>query len=205
MRDTYPSAEAPDVLARIMEEATNLFVARGYRGISMREIAEAVGISKAGLYYHFADKEDLFLAILTASLDAVAQIAQRACDLNAPTRLRIASMLRELLALPAHQRALIRLAGQEMVHLSAEARTAFEAAYQRRFLGQIEALLQAGIARGELRPVNVQLATWLLLGMAYPFLAPDHPGEAMDEVVALIVSVFLDGLKSEALACDTQS
>jgi AcrR family transcriptional regulator len=60
-----PSVEASDITARIIEEATCLFVASGYCGISMREIAEAVGISKAGLYYHFRDKEDLFLAILT--------------------------------------------------------------------------------------------------------------------------------------------
>ncbi len=69
-----PPAEAHDITARIIEEATCLFVASGYRGISIREIAEAVGISKAGLYYHFRDKEDLFLAILTANLDAVERI-----------------------------------------------------------------------------------------------------------------------------------
>lgn len=194
MSDTHPPTDVPDMLARILAEATGLFVARGYRGISMREIAEAVGISKAGLYYHFQDKEELFLAILMANLDMVVQIVRAACQQEAGTRERVAQMLRAILALPAEQRALIRLANQEMVHMSAEARTNFETIYQRQFLGQIEELLQLGIARGELRPVNVQLATWLLLGMAYPFFAPGHPGEAMSEVVDLIVTVFYDGL-----------
>ena len=194
MSDAHSPTDVPHVLARILAEATGLFVARGYRGISMREIAEAVGISKAGLYYHFQDKEELFLAILTANLDTVAQIVRAACQQEAGTRERVAQMLRAILALPAEQRALIRLANQEMVHMSAEARTNFEAIYQRQFLGQIGELLQMGIARGELRPVNVQLATWLLLGMAYPFFAPGHPGEAMSEVVDLIVTVFYDGL-----------
>jgi hypothetical protein len=105
--------------------------------------------------------------------------------------------------LRADPRALTRLANQEMVHMSAEARASFEATYHLKFLGQIEELLQTGIARGELRPVNVQLATWLLLGMAYPFFSPTHPGEAMDEVVELIVSVFFDGLRCEGAARDT--
>ena len=81
-----PPAEAHDITARIIEEATCLFVASGYRGISMREIAEAVGISKAGLYYHFRDKEDLFLAILTANLDAVERIILDARRADLSTR-----------------------------------------------------------------------------------------------------------------------
>ena len=48
--------EALDLRARILAEATRLFVVYGYNGISMREIAEAVGVSKAGQYYHFKDK-----------------------------------------------------------------------------------------------------------------------------------------------------
>jgi len=197
MNASHGPAEGSDMLARILAEASRLFVARGYRGISMREIAEAVGISKAGLYYHFRDKEELFLAILTANLDMVAQIVRDACRQDASTRARMAQMLRALLALPADQRALIRLANQEMVHMSAEARASFEATYHLKFLGQIEELLQTGIARGELRPVNVQLATWLLLGMAYPFFSPAHPAAAMDEVVDLIIAVFFDGLGCE--------
>jgi AcrR family transcriptional regulator len=197
MNASHGPAEGSDMLARILAEASRLFVARGYRGISMREIAEAVGISKAGLYYHFRDKEELFLAILTANLDMVAQIVRDACRQDASTRARMAQMLRALLALPADQRALIRLANQEMVHMSAEARASFEATYHLKFLGQIEELLQTGIACGELRPVNVQLATWLLLGMAYPFFSPAHPAAAMDEVVDLIIAVFFDGLGCE--------
>lgn len=194
MSDAHRPADVPDMLARILAEATGLFVARGYRGISMREIAEAVGISKAGLYYHFKDKEELFLAILTANLDTVAQIVRAACRQDASTRARIAQMLRAILALPAEQRALIRLANQEMVHMSAAARASFETTYHAQFLGQIEELLQMGIARGDLRPVNVRLAAWLLLGMAYPFLAAGYPDEAMSEVVDLIVTVFCEGL-----------
>ena len=68
------TAESIDVPDRIMEEATRLFVTRGYHGISMREIAEAVGVSKAGLYYHFKDKEDLFIAILTTNLNQIDHI-----------------------------------------------------------------------------------------------------------------------------------
>jgi len=194
MNDTHLPADAPDMLARIIEAATGLFVARGYRGIAMREIAEAAGISKAGLYYHFKDKEELFLAILTANLAAVVGIIHDACRQETTARQRVTHMLRGILALPPEQRTIIRLANQEMVHVSPAGRSGFDELYHRRFIGQVEEILQAGIAQGELRPVNSLLATWLLLGMAYPLLSSNHPNDAMNEAIELIVSVFFDGL-----------
>ena len=50
-------------------------MAYGYNGISMREIAEAVGVSKAGLYYHFKDKEDV---VWTAFRDIFQELEQGA-------------------------------------------------------------------------------------------------------------------------------
>jgi AcrR family transcriptional regulator len=186
--------EPSDMLARIIEAATGLFVARGYRGISMREIAAAAGISKAGLYYHFKDKEELFLAILTAHLAAVVEIIHDACRQEVTARQRVTHMLRGILTLPPEQRTIIRLANQEMVHVSQTGRSSFDELYHRKFIGQVEEILQAGIAQGELRPVNSQLATWLLLGMAYPLLSSNHPSDAMNEASELMVSVFFDGL-----------
>ena len=42
-----------DLRAEILVQATPLFIAHGYRGLSMRQIAEAVGVTKAALYYCF--------------------------------------------------------------------------------------------------------------------------------------------------------
>jgi len=64
----------------IVDASLGLFLKQGFPETSMREIAEAVGVSKAGLYYHFKDKQDLFLAILTDDLSAIAQIVAAAPD-----------------------------------------------------------------------------------------------------------------------------
>lgn len=189
-----------DMRNRILAHATELFVANGYHALSMREIAEAVGISKPGLYYHFRDKEDLFLAILQVNLARVGQIVQEAAARGGTLREQVAWMLRAILALPACERAIIRLASQEMGHLSQASRADFGQIYREQFIGRIEALLQSGIARGELRPVDPALATWLLLGMAYPFFYPTHPQpEDMSEVIDLMVTVFFDGLAARGM------
>src|SRR5512140_1088145 len=49
---------------RLLDAAVQLFTERGYTATSVREIVERAGVTKPALYYHFASKEDLYLAIL---------------------------------------------------------------------------------------------------------------------------------------------
>jgi AcrR family transcriptional regulator len=48
---------------RILDVALDLFTEKGYDGTSLREIAERLGVTKAALYYHFASKEDILMAL----------------------------------------------------------------------------------------------------------------------------------------------
>ena len=41
----------------------DLFTDQGFDGTSMREIAERLGISKPAIYYHFASKEEILMAL----------------------------------------------------------------------------------------------------------------------------------------------
>src|SRR5215470_16143642 len=50
---------------QIVAKAAELFLAKGYKGVSMKEIAEAVEVTSAALYYHFPKgKEDLFTKMI---------------------------------------------------------------------------------------------------------------------------------------------
>ena len=48
---------------RILDVALDLFTDQGFDGTSMREIAERLHISKAAIYYHFASKEEILMAL----------------------------------------------------------------------------------------------------------------------------------------------
>ncbi|MBN9387378.1 MAG: TetR/AcrR family transcriptional regulator [Chloroflexi bacterium] len=55
---------------RIIQASIALFKEKGYKGVSVKDIAEAVSITPAALYYYFPDgKEALFMAVLTHILD----------------------------------------------------------------------------------------------------------------------------------------
>ena len=48
---------------RILDVALELFTDQGFDGTSMREIAERLNITKPAIYYHFASKEDILMAL----------------------------------------------------------------------------------------------------------------------------------------------
>lgn len=49
---------------KIILESLDLFSQSGYEGVSMRDIAAAVGIKGASIYNHFKGKEEIFNAII---------------------------------------------------------------------------------------------------------------------------------------------
>ncbi len=49
---------------RILTEARELFATFGYRALTMRSIAKAMGYSHGALYYHFNEKAELFYALI---------------------------------------------------------------------------------------------------------------------------------------------
>lgn len=50
--------------ARILQEATRQAALRGLTGVSLSDVADAVGLSKSGLFKHFESKEDMHLAVV---------------------------------------------------------------------------------------------------------------------------------------------
>ena len=52
---------------KIIQESSRLFSIKGFSGTSIKEILEAAGASKGGLYNHFKTKEELFSAVLSES------------------------------------------------------------------------------------------------------------------------------------------
>jgi AcrR family transcriptional regulator len=53
----------PSTRERILDVALDLFTDQGFDGTSMREIAERLRITKPSIYYHFASKEEILLAL----------------------------------------------------------------------------------------------------------------------------------------------
>ncbi len=55
----------PDILDRV----TPLFARLGYNGVSMRDLAAAVGVTPAALYYHYKNKDELYIQAVSRAFD----------------------------------------------------------------------------------------------------------------------------------------
>jgi AcrR family transcriptional regulator len=59
-----PYAKTASRIEHILDKTLELFAATGYRATTMKEIAEAAGITQPGLMHHFATKTDILIALL---------------------------------------------------------------------------------------------------------------------------------------------
>jgi TetR/AcrR family transcriptional regulator, transcriptional repressor for nem operon len=79
-----PSHRHDSARDRVLDAATTLLLERGYGATSVDEVCSAAGVTKGGLFYHFASKEELaasaverFFARLSAAGDTVRGDRQR--------------------------------------------------------------------------------------------------------------------------------
>src|SRR5690349_5998529 len=66
-----PAARRGGGRDRILAAATSLFVAKGYSDVWMADVAREAKVTKAALYYHFADKQDLYTTVALGRIDAI--------------------------------------------------------------------------------------------------------------------------------------
>jgi AcrR family transcriptional regulator len=71
-----PTEESAENAKRrqILEGARQVFLARGFDGASMGEIAKVAGVSKGTLYVYFDSKESLFAALTTEEKQGLAEV-----------------------------------------------------------------------------------------------------------------------------------
>ncbi len=78
MRGRRSQEEAARTRARILDRAERLFAGRGYRAVSLREIADASGVRPFTIQHHFGSKVVLYQAALTRWDDEVRALLARA-------------------------------------------------------------------------------------------------------------------------------
>ncbi len=186
---------------QILTRSAELFLAKGYKGVSMKEIAEAVEVTSAALYYHFPKgKEDLFTTMFQTVFvnEGVAGIDQTLATTTTGTqdvRERLTLLTSALLALPLDER-LSMLVRDAREHLKDPQHQQVILSLLERIRQQVTGLFQAaqdaGVIRSDL-PVNALVG--LYMGMLRQ--APSLSGLPGEHPAASLVSVLLDGIAEQ--------
>ncbi len=179
----------------ILETAVRLFREKGFHNTSMQDLADALGLQKASLYYYFSGKEDLLYRLLergsrllSAQIDAIytsnlppVEKLRLALETHAVTVMEhldlVSVYLREYRTLPPERlRKVLSL--------------------RRHYEDILMRILEDGIASGDFRPVNVKMAILGFLGMlnwTHQWFSPQGALSAQ-EVAAILVDLALQGV-----------
>ncbi len=88
-RKNSPRRRGSTAREEILDAAAELFTRQGFATTSTHQIADAVGIRQASLYYHFPSKTEIFLTLLKSTVEPSTVLAENlgASDASAPLRL----------------------------------------------------------------------------------------------------------------------
>ena len=145
--------------AEILRAALDCFAERGFAATRLDDVAQRAGVTKGTLYLYFASKEELFKAVVREAIVAgIARSEARIGDASEPAPQLLDYVLRGWAALSetpggAISKLMLAEAGNfpELARFYLD-----EVVYRGRSL--VRRVLNAGIARGEFRAVDVESA-----------------------------------------------
>jgi len=162
--EPIPTSSKGKRASHVYRIAAEIMCQKGYEGTSMNDIAEAAGLTKAGIYHYIRGKEELLFEIMTYAMDNLDQrvIAPAQEIADAEQRLRK--------IIEGHTTSLLEGVGAITIVL--EETPALTAPHRRIIKGRkrayfefIRQTLQQLESEGKLRNVNPTIAAFSLLGM----------------------------------------
>lgn len=191
----------------LLAAALDLFVERGYAATRLDDVAARAGVSKGTLYLYFANKEDLFKAVVrTNMVPALDEADQVIAGFEGPT----AELFRVIMRAWWDKVGATQLSGLTKLIMAESANFPEVAAFYyeeviSRANDMVVRLLQRGIDRGEFRPVepmqamNVVIAPMLMLMMwKHSFTACRPEPIDAESYLAMYSDLLLNGIVKKA-------
>ena len=187
---------------RILHVAREMFIERGFAAVSMQQIADAAGLKKASIYYHFPSKVDLFVAVTLMEVDELheqTEAAVAASDELIPQLQAIAGVW--FASIRGDRGRLVR-DFHEQVPMREQ--LLFEERLEG-FISTIAGAFERAAAAGDIRPIDPKIAAaiffdivsgWVYRAFVDPTAAPTDPATA----VQTMTDVLLFGIASPSFA-----
>ena len=195
MKTQKKSVPNNERLAEVYRTAAQIILRKGYDATSINDIANALGMTKAGLYHYINGKKELLFDIMNFGLDELDE------EVAAPARSIADPSVRLRFIIASHAQLVTR--GQGAITILVDEITALPPAQnriitrrKREYFNRLRELLDELKAAGKLNDVDTTTATFSLLGMVN-WLSRwfRQDGDLTQEQVAeQIVKIALHGL-----------
>lgn len=190
-----PVTQSSEARERVIEAAYVLFVERGFADVSMQQIADGASITKATLYHHFRDKQDLYLAVMRkAFTENTARFFERLGD---KPELRV--LIREVLLyiIVGKQADIQRLISDFRQHINEDTQREFWVEFPKPWVS-LEPAVQAEIDSGNITTGDPAfLAKYIygaVAGFAHVSRMSQKPEEVDDDFLNLFTDTVMNGV-----------
>ena len=188
-------ASEKDRTIDIYTKAAEIFHEQGFDATSMSNIAAAVDLTKAGLYYYIESKEDLLFAIMNYAMERLeTMVVEPSRGIEDPEE-RLKSIIARHARLLTEGTKAITILTDEIEGLKAKHRKQI-LDRKRVYMDFVRDTLEALRAAGKLRDVNSTVATFSLFGALLwlpRWYRPEGP-LTPDQIVTEITNIATGGL-----------
>jgi len=151
-------------LRSILQQAARLIYLKGFDGTSMQDIADACGMTKAGLYHHIATKEAMLLAIMHYGMDLFEErVMGPVKDIADPLARLKATMANNVRLVTHDSTKEVTIILHEHSTLTGDAKQAINAR-KKQYVQFLERSFEEAMAKGQIRKVDATLASFSFLG-----------------------------------------
>lgn len=176
----------------ILEAASKSFALFGYKATTMDQVAKIAGVGKGTIYTFFANKEELFDAIMDEVIQEMKGIADLAVREEYTFSEKLQRALDEILRFRSNHELLIKLSHEikEMgTPMAQEGMKKLETA----ILHFLEKQAKIAIERGDIRPCDPQIAAFVMvnlyISLVYEWSQDNEP--LSKEQIAEMMGIFL--------------
>ncbi|MDQ2783728.1 MAG: TetR/AcrR family transcriptional regulator [Chloroflexota bacterium] len=192
---TQEAGDAGDTRALILRTAEALFMEHGYAAVSMSQIVEEIcktrKLSKPAIYYHFADKEALFIAVL----DHVIERRGKAITVAGMTDGDLTARVTALAAALATGRDYFMVVRSAIGELGPAFRERFGHAMRAELDDPVVRAFERAAERGELRPgITPTIAAATLIGIVVHLSFRESLEKSGRDIPALAAGILLHGI-----------
>ena len=173
----------------ILEKAKEVFVERGFRGVTMKDIVDACEISRGGLYLYFSNTEEIFLEVLAAESEEADDVFAESIGENAAAADIFALFLKEQKKEILQSKKTLTAATYEYAFANPK-----NMIVKKRFnagVTMLEKLINMGIQNGEFHDVDARIAAknvmYVLEGLKIASVTMGVSGETIDNELYMIM------------------
>jgi AcrR family transcriptional regulator len=184
----------------IMEAGLAVFSQKGFHKAKIEEIAQEAGIGKGTVYEYFTSKEQLFQEILREGMESFDAAIQKRGLKEGSSREKLTELVRQSILLWRRYQPLARGVMSEITLFDESFRTWLMQIHYERLLF-IRKIVEEGISKKELRPVNGLLFARLFYGGLSMIISPYEQtilqDEEMERLAEETVDYYLKGISTK--------